>query len=76
VAVASAGPYASVHLAPESRLITTPASHHSGILGCPSCHPANSVKALKAILLKEIADKMQTNICKIMSAKTRDNCVM
>jgi len=28
---------------------TTPTSHHSVFLqaGCPSCHPTNSVKALK-----------------------------
>ena len=36
--------------APRSRQITTPASHHSVFLqaGCPSCRPANGVKALKA----------------------------
>jgi len=36
--------------APRSRQITTPAAHHSVFLkaGCPSCHPTNSVKALKA----------------------------
>ena len=36
--------------APSSRQITTPAPHHSIFLqaGCPSCHPTNSVKALKA----------------------------
>ena len=35
--------------APRSRPITTPAPHHSVFLqaGCPSCHPTNSVKALK-----------------------------
>ena len=33
----------------RSRLITTPAPHHSSFLqaGCPSCRPSNSVKALK-----------------------------
>ena len=38
--------------APRSRQITTPTPHHSVFLqaGCPSCHPTNSVKALKAIL--------------------------
>ena len=38
--------------APHSRQITTPAPHYSVFLqaGCPSCHPTNSVKALKAIL--------------------------
>jgi len=36
--------------APHSRQITMPALHHSVFLqtGCPSCHPTNSVKALKA----------------------------
>ena len=36
--------------APRSRQITTPALHYSSFLqaGCPSCHPTNSVKALKA----------------------------
>ena len=36
--------------APCSRQITMPAPHHSVFLqvGCPSCHPTNSVKALKA----------------------------
>ena len=31
---------------------TTPASHHSVFLqaGCPSCHPTNSIKALKAYI--------------------------
>ena len=53
MAVASAGTYASLH-APSSRQITTPAPQHSCFLqaGCPSCHPSNSVKALKANLLR------------------------
>ena len=36
--------------APCSRQITMPAPHHSSFLQarCPSCHPTNSVKALKA----------------------------
>jgi len=36
----------------SSRQITMPAPHHSVFLqaGCPSCHPTNSVKALKATL--------------------------
>ena len=36
--------------APRSRQITMPAPHHSVFLraGCPSCHPTNSIKALKA----------------------------
>ena len=35
--------------APRSRQITTPAPHHSfSQARCPSCHPTNSIKALKA----------------------------
>ena len=36
--------------APRSSKITTPGPHHSVFLqpGCPSCHPTNTVKALKA----------------------------
>ena len=39
--------------APRSRQITMPALHRSVFLQarCPSCHPTNSVKALKAILI-------------------------
>jgi len=35
--------------APHPRQIPTPAPHHSVFLqaGCPSCHPTNSIKALK-----------------------------
>ena len=35
--------------APRCRQTTTSAAHHSVFLqaGCPSCHPSNSVKALK-----------------------------
>ena len=41
--------------APRSRQITTPAPHRSVFLqaGCPSCHPTNSVKALKATKIKK-----------------------
>jgi len=36
--------------APRSRRITTPVRHHSCFLQaeCPSCHPTNSIKVLKA----------------------------
>jgi len=47
VAVASVGPYASLHLAPDRK----PRQHPTTMFlqaGCPSCHPTNSVKALKA----------------------------
>jgi len=44
--VASAGPYASLHLAPDRQ----PCQHPTTLFlqaGCPSCRPTNSVKALK-----------------------------
>jgi len=48
VAVASAGPYANhLHLAPD-RLPCQYLSTQFLQAGCPSCCPANSVKALKA----------------------------
>ena len=43
--------------APHPIQTTTPTSHHSVFLqaGCPSCHPTNSVKALKGWALKGCA---------------------
>jgi len=52
VAVASAGPYASLHLIPDNH-----ASVPSLIFlqaGCPSCCPTNCVKALKAKYCKTV----------------------
>jgi len=49
VAVASAGPYASLHLAPDRQ----PRQHLTTQFlqaACPSCRPTNSVKVLKAYL--------------------------
>jgi len=48
VAVASAGPYASLHLAPDK--ITMPAPHHSVFHRPDALHaaPTNRVKALNA----------------------------
>jgi len=48
VSVASAGPYASLHLAPDRYHTNTPLLCFLQA-GCPSCHPTNSIKALKAI---------------------------
>jgi len=46
VAVASAGTYASLHLKiPDNHTNIPPLSFLQA--GCPSCHPTNSVKALK-----------------------------
>jgi len=42
--MASAGPHASLHLAPDRQ----PCQHPTTQAGCPSCRPTNSVKALKA----------------------------
>ena len=43
--------WATCKSASRSRQITMPVPHHSFFLqtGCPSCHPTNSVKALKAL---------------------------
>jgi len=45
--VASAGLYANLHLIPDNHANIPPLSFLQA--GCPSCHPTNSVKALKAI---------------------------
>ena len=47
MAVASAGQYASLHLAPDRYHASTPPLSFLQA-GCPSCPPTNSVKALKA----------------------------
>ena len=48
MAVESAGPYASLHLAPDRYPLQHPTTQFLQA-GCPSCRPTNSVKALKAI---------------------------
>jgi len=41
--------HVQISFAPRSRQITTPVPYHSFLQArCPSCHPTNSVKALKA----------------------------
>jgi len=50
VAVASAGPYASLHLAPDRQPCQHPTTQVFLQAGCPFCRPTDSVKALKAIL--------------------------
>ena len=47
MAVASAGPYAKLHLAPDRQPRQHPTTRFLQA-GCPSCRPTNSVKALKA----------------------------
>jgi len=46
--MASAGPYASLHLGPD-RYHTSSSPLSFLQAGCPSCRPTNSVKALKAV---------------------------
>jgi len=46
--VASAGPYANLHLA-DNHTSTQPLSFLQA--GYPSCRPTNSIKALKALLI-------------------------
>ena len=52
VAVASAGPYASLHLAPHRQPHQHPTTQFFLQAACPSCHPTNSVKALKAVVVR------------------------
>jgi len=47
--VASAGPYASLHLTPDRQPPQHPTTQFLQA-GCPSCRPINSVKALKLIV--------------------------
>ena len=47
MAVASTGPHASLHLAPDRQPRQHPTTRFLQA-GCPSCRPTNSVKALKA----------------------------
>jgi len=56
VAVASVGPYASLHLIPDNHAKIPPLGFLQA--GCPSCHPTNSVKTLKPHF-KDFTDKMQ-----------------
>ena len=51
MAVASAGPYSSLHLAPDRQPRQHPTAQFLQA-GCPSFHPTNSVKALKEQALK------------------------
>ena len=48
--MASAGPYASLHLAPDRQPRQHPTTQFFYRAGCPSCRPTNMVKALKAAL--------------------------
>ena len=54
--------------APRSRQITMPAPHHSSFLqaGCPSCHPTNSVKALKAKAVDYQLSIIENTACKMI----------
>jgi len=62
VAVASTGPYASLHLAPDRQ----PHQHPTTLFlqaGCPSCRPTNSIKALKAKDVKrDVSTEMKAAI--------------
>ena len=58
--------------APRSRQITTPALHYSSFsqAGCPSCHPTNSVKALKELKYNCTVNKLQkTALCNKQHSK-------
>jgi len=69
VAVASAGPYASLHLAPDR----WPREHKLSFLqaGCPSCRPNNSVKALKGYCLGSTHTRLHTRLTALFSRTTQ-----
>jgi len=58
VPVASAGPYASLHLAPDSQPRQHPTARFLQAV-CLSCRPTNSVKALKAQVRRNKQDEKQ-----------------
>ena len=62
--------------APCYRQITTPAPHHSVFLqaGCPSCHPTNSIKALKASVHHSSKRNVHENI--MHAAAHTDICTL
>jgi len=53
VAVASAEPYTNLHLDPDTYHTSIPSVFYRPDGRCPSCHPTNSVKALKEGQLKK-----------------------
>ena len=67
MAVASAGPYASLHLAPDRNHTSTPQLSFLQA-GCPSCRPTNKVKALtlKAAVTNNIYSTIATSILEYM----------
>ena len=62
----------------RSRQITTPAPHHSVFLqaGCPSCRPANSVKALKAKYTESVSEKKLKSMNIWQSYEQKRGCLM
>jgi len=73
VAVASAGPYASLHLAPDRQPRQYPTTLFFLQAGCSSCHPTNSVKALKAQGRdKQLGDKQGPDLHNILRQSDND----
>ena len=75
MAVASAGPYASLHLAPDRQPRQHPTTQFLQA-GCPSCRPTNSVKALKAVALKAspVSPKCDSKACLYVSIRYDTRC--
>jgi len=54
-----------------------PTPHHSFLqAGCPSCHPTNSVKALKALNSKTVhsTTKMEESLKEFLAFVAPENC--
>ena len=66
MALASAGPYASLHLAPERQPCQHPTTRFLQT-GCPFCHPTNSIKALKEITNAHTQIKYKTHIWRLVN---------
>jgi len=64
--------------APRSRQITTPAPPPLRFLqaGCPSCCPANSVKALMAELIRFQPTKLITNTSQTLNTALMHSCTL
>jgi len=73
VAVASAGPYASLHLAPDNHTSTPLLSFLQA--GCPSCRPTNSVKAVNAVA-ESVSEKKIKSVNIWKSYKQEHGCLM
>jgi len=53
---------------------STPPLHSTLQAGCPSCHPINSIKALKAKAPKTLSEFKHFTLRKFLQSKTQNIC--